>query len=159
MSSRLIPSALGLLSLSLTGAGCSDAAKVANTLEKVCKADCDCPDTLSVWNDVSNCKRACEGYGITLEAVIEDEATDEPCAELGQILSDMRGCTDQVCGALRSDCLDRSYYELFTCWELFGSYYNNLEPSSGPELVEQLRSPIPGAIDPAVLHAARLSPG
>ncbi len=59
---RRIPTTLGLLTLSVAGTGCSDAQKVASTMEKVCEAQCSCPDSLEFWNDVKNCKKACGGY-------------------------------------------------------------------------------------------------
>ena len=172
---RTIPTAIGVLSLSMIGTGCSsDAKKIANTLEKICKDQCDCPEALTQWNDISNCKLACGGYAQAYEAYLADSHVEaEPaCAELDDILADIEACEIGVCGYdYNSGCDYSAYYRLADCWpadeNYTNPYYNPYGPSGygdGSELNEtqrlemlrQLMHPIPVAtIDGETLHAAK----
>jgi hypothetical protein len=153
---RTIPTSLGLLTLSVFASGCSDANKVASALEKVCKAECDCPE--SDWDEVANCKDACHGYSLLLEAYIKDNAEDEPCATLDDTLKKMKDCTKESCGDSRDTCMDEAYYELYQCWDFSGggSYYYPLVVGDPAriDIVQQLLKPIPGALDSDTLHSA-----
>jgi hypothetical protein len=142
-------------------AGCSDAAAVGNAVETVCKQDCECPAT-SDWNEISNCKRACEGYATLLQAIVADQ-TSEPCGDLRKILNDLERCARQnECGPDRDVCLGLAYTELYDCWsEVFYGYYGYTSAVSGEhaqvsggEIMQQLLSPIPGALPPELLHSA-----
>lgn len=154
---RAIPTNLGLLTLSVFAAGCSDAHKVAKAFEKICEAECECPDAMEAWNEVSNCKDACRGYSLMLEASIKDNAETEPCGDLDNILRDIKRCAKNSCGESRDECINDGYYDLYECWEIFGTYdYVPLtEGPSSSEIAQQLLEPIPGALDPDVLHSAR----
>jgi hypothetical protein len=155
--SRTIPTSFGLLTLSVFASGCSDAHKVAAAMEKVCDAQCECPESMEIWNDVGNCKDNCRGYSIQLEAFIEDQVDSEPCGELDERLDKLEGCTKKSCGDSFDECLSEAYYELYTCWNIFGgSYYYNrsAEGLSSSEIAQQLLYPIPGALDPNTLHSA-----
>jgi hypothetical protein len=152
-----IPSVLGLLMM----AGCSDAAAVGNAVETVCKQDCECPATTG-WNEISNCKRACEGYATLLQAIVADEAS-EPCGNFRKSLNDLEKCARQEqCGPDRDACLGLAYGYLYECWpEAFNGYYGytsatsgELAQVSGAEIMQQLLSPIPGALPPELLHSA-----
>jgi hypothetical protein len=153
---RSIPTSLGLLTLSAFASGCSDAHKLASALEKICEAQCECPDAMEEWNDVSNCKESCRGYSIMVEARLEDEVETEPCSNFDNILDDLKRCAKNSCGQSRYECLSQAYYELYECWDIFGGY--NYSPMIGEvstsELVQQLLEPIPGALDPDTLHSA-----
>jgi hypothetical protein len=152
---RTIPTSLGLLTLSALASGCSDAHKYASAFEKVCKAECECPESMDSWNDVSNCKDACRGYSIMLEAFIEDEVEESPCGDFDNILADIKRCAKNSCGYSRQDCLSDAYYELYECWpEVLGGYYYSPSGPTASELVQQLMQPIPDALDPASLHSA-----
>lgn len=152
-----IPSVIGLLAM----AGCSDPVAVGNTVEKVCKQDCECPEA-SDWNEISNCKRACEGYATILQAIVADEPS-EPCSDLRKFLNDLEKCTRQnACGPDRDACLNLSYSDLYSCWpDIFYGYYGFASADSsesaqvsGGEIMQQLMSPIPGALPPELLHSA-----
>jgi hypothetical protein len=153
---RTIPTSLGLLTLSAFAAGCSDAYKLAAAYEKVCDAQCECPESMDVWNEVKNCKDACRGSSIQVQAFIEDEVTSEPCGNFDNIIADIKRCAKNGCGASRDECLSTAYYDLYECWPDVGSYYyySPNGPVAGSELIEQLVHPIPDAIDPATLHSA-----
>ena len=156
-----IPTTLGLLGLSVAAAGCSDATKLANTLEKVCKEECECPDSMDDWNDVSNCKKSCEGYAIQFEAYVADQVDTEPCAEFDSILKDMKRCTKNSCGDSRDNCLNEIGNKLYECWDLFGGGYyyyyggQSVDPTvTASDIYEQLMHPIPGALEAEDLHSA-----
>jgi hypothetical protein len=153
---RGIPTNVGLLTLSVLAAGCSDAHKVASAFEKVCEAECECPDTMEQWNEVSNCKESCRGYSIMLEAFIKDEVDSEPCDNLDNILADIKRCAKNSCGESRDQCINTSYGELYECWDIFGGYYYSplTGEVSSSELAQQLLEPIPGALDASLLHSA-----
>jgi len=157
-----IPSTLGLLTLSVAAVGCSDASKLAGAFEKVCKEECECPDTIEDWNEISNCKKYCEGYATQLEAFIADQVETEPCAEFDGLIKDLKRCTKNSCGDSRDTCLSTIYGELNECWDIFGYYtYGYGGQAAGgdelvrsDELVQQLMHPIPGALDAEDLHSA-----
>lgn len=115
-----IPSTIGLLFLSAAGLGCSDAQKIANAYEKICKADCECPGT--GWTHVKNCKNSCEGMAKQLEAEFE-EVEGEPCAEFDDILDSLTACTKNSCESLDL-CVYMEYEALFECWSPYDDYYN-----------------------------------
>ncbi|KIG16109.1 hypothetical protein DB30_04981 [Enhygromyxa salina] len=132
-------------------AGCgSDASRAANTLEKLCKAQCDCPDSMEIWNEVKNCKKSCEGYSLYLEAIIADETYTEPCGDFGRILGDLKKCATRGCGDERDICVGLAVDELRTCWP---DFYADGDDSAAA-LTQQLMTPIPGAIDAQTLHSA-----
>jgi hypothetical protein len=143
-----IPSAIGLLVL----VGCSsDAAAVAHAMEKVCKNDCDCSSVImgmSDWNDVDNCKQACEGYATIAQALIEDDPDNgEPCDDLHKILHDLEDCAK---GCAETTCFDTQYGRLYDCWPgVFGYAYGYSSSAAEADL------PIPGAIPAEQLHAAQ----
>lgn len=114
-----IPSTIGLLLLSAAGLGCSDAQKVGNAYEKICKAECECPGT--GWTHVKNCKTSCEGYAKIVEAEFE-EAEEEPCAELDDILDALTDCAKNSCESLDA-CVAMQYDALYECWSPY-DYYN-----------------------------------
>lgn len=160
MSIRTIPTNLGLLTLSVFAAGCSDAHKVAKAFEKICEAECECPEQMELWNEVSNCKESCRGSAISLEAYIKDNVDTEPCGDLDNIIADMKRCAKNSCGESRDECLMKGYYEFYECWDIFEytpytPYSPLTEDPSASELVHHLLEPIPGALDPDVLHSAK----
>jgi hypothetical protein len=137
-----IPS-IGVLSLSAAGLACSDAHKLGEAYEDICKANCECPEALEEWNDVSNCKNACEGYGKLIEAEFADRE-DEPCKDIDKIAKDLEACAKKSCGDIYT-CAEEQAYALYECWP--GDYY---EAPREPELerefelaLEQLPTSIP----------------
>ena len=160
-----------MLSLSFIGTGCSDAAKVGNSLEKICKAQCDCPEVAEDWNDISNCKKACEGYSIAYTAYLADNRTEPACDELDTILKDLENCNSQ-CST--SD----SYYDydpacievaqrLYECWPAeydnytpypYGGYGASAEEQAEQkETLQRLLHPIPVAsVSSDTLHQASI---
>jgi hypothetical protein len=148
-----IPSTIGLLLLSAAGLGCSDAQKVANAYEKVCKADCECPGT--GWTHVKNCKTACEGYAKMIEAQLE-ESEDEPCAELDDLLDALTDCTKNSCESLDA-CVDMQYDALFECWSPYDYYYTNIGEETAAEIeatLDALSRPISRPLLRAALYSA-----
>jgi hypothetical protein len=151
-----IPSTIGLLAL----VGCSDAAAVANTFEKVCKEQCECPT--SEWHEVRYCKQACEGYATQLEAYVLDNATGEPCDDLSKILASVKDCAKEDACSGYNECLYSQYQQLYECWPGALAYGyasssasgSDSEAVSGAELVQQLMMPIPGALAAEQLHSA-----
>ena len=151
-----------MLSLSFISSGCGgDAAKAAKTFEKICKDNCDCPENIEDWNDISNCKKACEGYGLYTEAMLADR-TAEPCAELGEILQELEDCNIGICGYdYNPGCDYTVYYRLNECWPAdsydYNSPYGDAESSQREqvELLRKLLHPIPTAhIQGETLHQA-----
>ena len=171
---RTIPTAIGVLSLSMIGTGCSsDAKKIASSLEKICKDQCDCPEALEQWNDISNCKQYCAGYAQAYEALLDDShiEAEPPCPELDDILADIEACELGICGYdYNPNCDYSSYYRLAECWPADNNYTNPYNPY-GPsgygdagetneaqrlEMLRQLMHPIPLAtIEGETLHAAK----
>jgi hypothetical protein len=116
-----IPTTLGLISFALAGSACSDAHKLAKAYEKVCKAQCECEPETEYWNDVKNCKNACEGYADAQKASLKDQFEDEePCGDLGKIAKDLKACADEGCSGI-DECVSQLYGELAEC--LGSSYY------------------------------------
>jgi hypothetical protein len=155
---RTIPTSLSLLTLSAFASGCSDAHKLASAYEKVCDAQCECPEAMDFWNDVKNCKDACRGDAIIFQALIEDAVEAEPCGNFDNIIADIKRCAKNSCGPSRDECLGQAYYDVYECWpELVTSEYYYQQPD-GPitasELIEQLSYPIPDTLAPATLHSA-----
>ena len=158
-----------MLSLSFIGAGCSDAAKVGNTLEKICKTQCDCPEVAEDWNDISNCKKACEGQAIAYTAYLADNRTEPACDELESILKDMENCYAGQCGNnydYDPACIE-VYYRFSQCWPAeydytpypYGGSYGDGASEEAQleqkETLQKLLHPIPVASVPSeTLHQA-----
>jgi hypothetical protein len=152
---KSIPTSLGLLTLSVLATGCGDAHKVASAFKKVCKAECECSETMDDWDDLDNCKDACRGYAILLEARIDDNVDSEPCSDLDKIVGDLKRCAKNSCGLSRDQCVLAAYNELRDCWDITDvSYYPFYDGPSSSEIAQQLMTPIPGALDPDTLHSA-----
>lgn len=121
---RVIPLSVGVLGLSFAAAGCSDAKVVANAYEKLCKANCECPedDYYSYgWNEVKNCKKWCGGYATAFEAELADRET-EACDDIKKIAKELGDCAKKSCGESRYDCIDEKSEELYMCWP-YDDYY------------------------------------
>lgn len=155
-----------MLSLTFIGTGCSDAAKVGNTLERVCKAQCDCPEVAEDWNDISNCKKSCEGQAIAYTAYLADNRTEPACDELDTILKDMETCYSQCSSSYDYDpaCVE-VYYRLSQCWPAeydydfpypYGGYgASPAEQAEQKETLQRLLTPIPVAsVSSEMLHQA-----
>jgi hypothetical protein len=137
-----IPS-IGVLTLSAAGLGCSDAHKLGEAYEDICKANCECPEALEDWNEVSNCKTACEGYSKFIEAEFADRE-DEPCKDIDGIIKDIKACAKESCSDIYT-CLEGKATDLYECWP-GDYYYGPLEPAIEQELdaaLEQLPASIP----------------
>lgn len=131
---RAIPLSVGVLGLSFAAAGCSDAKVVADAFEKVCKAQCECPEDDYYgygWNEVKNCKKWCAGYGTLFEAELLDRET-EACSEIRDIARDIKNCAKKACGDARSECLDRPLEQLYECWP-YDDYYGYEYGQAGPD--------------------------
>ncbi len=135
---------LGVLGLSFAAAGCSDAKKVANAMEKVCKANCECEEIAEDWNDIKNCRRACEGYAEFYEALLNDR-DDEACSDIGKIAKDIAKCAKESCGDARDECESDAYQALYECWpgdyyDYYGTYEGGSRiPNEAAELRNELR--------------------
>jgi hypothetical protein len=144
-----IPS-IGVLSLSAASLACSDAHKLGEAYEDVCKANCECPDALEDWNDVSNCKNACEGYGKIIEADFADR-DDEPCKDIDKIVKDIKACAKKSCGDIYT-CFEEKAYALYECWP-DDYYYGPRVPELELELEAQLEQ-LPPSIPQPLLREA-----
>lgn len=149
-----IPPTLGLLSLSLAATGCSDARKIGEAYEAICKANCECPEGLDAWNDVGNCKNACEGYGKVITAEFADR-DDEPCKDIDDIASKLEDCAKKSCATLY-ECAEEQAYALYECWP-GEDYYGPRLPEIETEVeaaLEQLPAGIPQPILREALYSA-----
>ena len=120
-----IPTSVGLISFALVGTACSDHYRLSRAYEKVCKANCECPDELEDWNDVKNCKDACEGYADAQKALFKDEFEDrEPCDGLKEIAKKIEDCADRGCQGIY-ECVYELSDELFAClgYDSYNYYY------------------------------------
>ncbi len=122
---KSIPISVGILTISFGAAGCSDAKQAGAAFEKVCKANCDCPDNgwAEYWDDVKNCKKACSGYATLYEAELAD-SEEEPCGEIDAIIRDLAKCAKESCGDDRDECIDRESERFFECWPTYDYYYD-----------------------------------
>ena len=144
-----IPSTIGLLTLCAGGAGCSDAERVANAIERLCKADCECPDQADRWQDPKNCKKQCRADSLYLAAQIADNEA-EPCDELDQRIKEANDCRKRSCEAM-DECYWSARWDLLDCANGYGTIYtygDDLEFGSELEVderlgAEQLATPIP----------------
>jgi hypothetical protein len=122
---RAIPLSVGILSLSFAAAGCSDAKVVANAFEKLCKANCECPedDYYSYgWSEVKNCKKWCGGYATAFEAELLDRET-EACDDVAKIAKELASCAKKSCGEARNNCVSEKGEKLDACWPYDDYYY------------------------------------
>jgi hypothetical protein len=150
-----IPSTIGLLTLSATALGCSDAQKLGNAYESICKAQCECPEAEEDWDDISNCKTACEGYAKLVEAEAA-ERDDEPCGDFNKILGDLKDCKKESCGDDRDECLFDQYERLYECWPYeYDNYYYQL-PDLDEAVADKLAE-IPQSIPRPLLKRALYS--
>lgn len=147
-----IPTTIGLLLLSAAAIGCSDAKKVADAYEKICKANCECPESLDDWNEVKNCETACEGYAKTIEAEFADRES-EPCDGLGDILKKMKQCAKNSCDSLY-ECVYLNSTEFEECWpgdDTGGGYYTSVPAD---EALAQIPRSIPRPLLQAAIYSA-----
>src|SRR5690606_20556373 len=126
-----VPKTLSALTLAFAASGCSDAQALADAYEKVCKANCECPeeeDNYGYGNEdelsEKNCKKTCRGYSIIQEAYLDDQFEDDsPCGDLKKIAKDIKNCAKKSCGDSRNECLFEQYSELSECIGDDGGYY------------------------------------
>lgn len=126
-----IPTSIGALSFALVGTACSDAYKVSHAYEKVCKAQCECPPQTDYWNDVKNCKKACEGEADAHKAGLEDHFEDEePCKGIDDLAKELEDCADRGCSGI-DDCVGELYVELAECLGYGDQYYYDYNQQAG----------------------------
>lgn len=144
-----IPS-IGVLTLSAAGLGCSDAHKLGEAYEDICKANCECPEALEEWNDVSNCKNACEGYGKIIAAEFADR-DDEPCKDIDKIAKDLAACAKKSCSDIYT-CAEEQAYALYECWP--GEYYYGPRVPELEREFEAALEQLPASIPQPILRSA-----
>lgn len=154
---RQIPSTLGLLALSAITFGCSDAHKLAEAYEALCKSACECPDELERWNEVKNCKNSCEGQAKSLEAELADR-DEKACDDLGRIARDIKDCARSTCEGLYA-CVEPFYEELYDCWpiDVDVPYYYTQDAEADEALAGEPGG-IPRPLRRLALHSAAAEP-
>ncbi len=148
-----IPTTLGLLILSAAAIGCSDEKKVANVYEKICKANCECPESLDDWKEVKNCETACEGYAKSIEAEFADRET-EACDDLGDILKKMKKCAKESCDSIY-ECLALNAMEFYECWPGDGGGDGYYSSTPADEALARIPQSIPRPLLKAAIHLAQ----